>query len=108
MRLIANASLIQLKNLEEIQKIFLAHKKELKNKYRVKKLGIFGSFARGEQGKKSDVDVLVEFDGKPDIFLLIDLEDYLKNLIDIKVDMVRKGTIRKELRERIEKEAMYI
>ena len=97
-----------MKKLEEIQKIFLAHKKELKNKYKVKELGIFGSFARGEQRKRSDVDVLVEFDGKPDIFLLIDLEDYLKGLIDTKVDLVRKGTIRDELKDRIAKEVMYI
>jgi uncharacterized protein len=97
-----------MRNLKEIQKTILEHKKELKNKYRVKELGIFGSFARGEQGKKSDVDVLVEFNGRPDIFLLIDLEDYLKNLIGTKVDLVRKGSIREELKERIEKEVMYI
>jgi uncharacterized protein len=97
-----------MKQLEEIQKIFLAHKKVLKDKYKVKELGIFGSFARGEQRTKSDVDVLVEFNVKPDIFLLIDLEDYLKNLIGTKVDLVRKGTIRDELKNMIEKEAMYI
>lgn len=97
-----------MKKLEEIQKIFLEHKKDLKNRYKVKELGIFGSFARGEQRNKSDVDILVEFNVRPDIFLLIDLEDYLKNLIGIKVDLVRKSTIREELKERIEKEAMYI
>jgi len=97
-----------MKQLEEIQKIFLAHKKVLKDKYKVKELGISGSFARGEQRTKSDVDVLVEFNVKPDIFLLIDLEDYLKNLIGTKVDLVRKGTIRDELKNMIEKEAMYI
>ena len=50
-----------LKTLSEIKEILLRHKTELKEKFKIKSLGIFGSYARGEQQKNSDVDLLVEF-----------------------------------------------
>jgi predicted nucleotidyltransferase len=50
-----------MKTLEEIKKILKQHKRELKEKYGVKEIGIFGSYVRGEQKKKSDIDILVEF-----------------------------------------------
>jgi predicted nucleotidyltransferase len=80
----------------------------LKQKYNIKRLGVFGSFVRGENKKKSDIDILVEFNELPDIFLLIDLEDYLKRLLRRKVDLVRKEAIRPHLRDFILKETMYI
>lgn len=97
-----------MKTLEEIQQILFVHKDVLRKKYKVKNIGIFGSFARGEQREKSDIDVLVEFTELPDIFLLIDLEDYLKKLTKRKVDIVRKGAVREELKNIIAKEVMYI
>lgn len=92
---------------EDIIRILRENKSTL-SKYRVKQIGIFGSFAKGQEDKKSDVDVLVEFYGIPDIFLLIDLEDYLKKIIGKKVDLVRKQVIRDELKETIERETVYI
>ncbi|HNS31523.1 MAG TPA: nucleotidyltransferase family protein [bacterium] len=96
------------KTLEEMRKILLVHKDEIQNKYKVKEIGIFGSFARGEQRKTSDVDILVEFKKTPDVFHLIDLEDYLKGLMHTKVDLVRKSAIREELKDTVEKEVIYI
>jgi len=97
-----------MKTLEEIQQILFVNKGVLRKKYKVKNIGIFGSFARGEQKANSDIDVLVEFDGLPDIFLLIDLEDFLKKLTKRKVDVVRKNAVREELKDIIAKEVMYI
>ena len=51
-----------MKTLDEIKEVLQSHKDDLQVKYHVKKLSIFGSFARGEQGIESDVDILVEFD----------------------------------------------
>ena len=96
-----------MKTLEEIQQILFVNKGVLRKKYKVKNIGIFGSFARGEQKANSDIDVLVEFDGLPDIFLLIDLEDFLKKLTKRKVDVVRKNAVREELKDIIAKEVMY-
>jgi len=97
----------RMKTLEEIQQILFVNKGVLRKKYKVKNIGIFGSFARGEQKANSDIDVLVEFDGLPDIFLLIDLEDFLKKLTKRKVDVVRKNAVREELKDIIAKEVMY-
>jgi len=51
--------------LEEIQKILAKHKRELYEKYKIKEIGIFGSFARGEEKEGSDIDILVEFEEVP-------------------------------------------
>ena len=96
------------KSIEEIKEILKMHKSELKQKFAVKKIGIFGSYVRGEQRGRSDVDVLVEFNELPDVFLMIDLEDYIKNLLKTKVDLVRKNAIRPELKDIISAEVVYI
>ncbi|MGQ9569801.1 MAG: nucleotidyltransferase family protein [bacterium] len=97
-----------MKTLDEIKAILAKHKEELKVKYNIKEIGVFGSFVRGEENRKSDIDILVEFNEVPDIFLLIDLEDYLKKLLHKKVDLVRKSAIRPELKDAISEEAVYI
>ncbi|MEM5831390.1 MAG: nucleotidyltransferase domain-containing protein, partial [Candidatus Aenigmatarchaeota archaeon] len=51
-----------MKNLKEIKKIILNHLTELKEKFGIKEIGIFGSYARGEENKFSDIDILVEFE----------------------------------------------
>lgn len=97
-----------MKTLGEIKKILTKHKAEVQEKYGVKEIGIFGSFVRGEQKRQSDIDILVEYSELPDVFLLIDLEDYLRKILKKKVDLVRKGAIRPELKEIISKEVVYI
>ena len=96
------------KTLQVITEILKKHKKEICNKFKVKEIGVFGSFARGEQRKSSDVDILVEFEETPDVFQLIDLEDYLQELLKKKVDVVRKRAIRPELKDVILKEVVNI
>ena len=77
-------------------------------KYHLKEISIFGSYARGEQKKNSDLDILVEFNEAPDLFKFIHLERELKHLVGIKVDVVRKKALREELRAGILKEAAAI
>jgi hypothetical protein len=95
-------------DLDEIKSVLKDHKKEVCRRYRVRELGIFGSFVRGEQKKRSDIDILVSFSGLPDIFKYMELEDYLRKLLGKKVDLVRKEAIRPELRKRILREAVYV
>ncbi len=97
-----------MKTLNEIKKILKKHKAEVVRDYKVREIGIFGSVVRGEQKKRSDIDILVEFNKLPDVFLLIDLEDYLRKILRNKVDLVRKGAIRPELKKVITKEVVYI
>lgn len=98
------------KNIEEVKAILKEHKDEVVRKYRVREIGVFGSFVRGEQKKRSDIDILVEFDERniPGLLKLIEMEMYLEKLLRKKVDLVMKGGIRPELKKGILKEVVYI
>ena len=81
---------------------------EMKNKiipvlkeYRVIRAGIFGSYARGEQKKNSDVDILVKTGDEMGLLEFIGLKLMLQKAVKRKVDLVEYETIRKELRENI-------
>ena len=99
-----------MKTIDEIKEILEEHKEEVSQKYKVREIGIFGSFVRGEQKKRSDIDILVEFDQRniPGLLKFIEMERYLEKLLRKKVDLVRKGGIRPELRKIILKEVVYI
>lgn len=98
------------KSIEEVKNILKEHKEEVSRKYKVSEIGIFGSFVRGEQRERSDIDILVEFDQRniPGLLKFIEMERYLEKLLRKKVDLVRKGGIRPELRKIILKEVVYI
>ena len=94
--------------LEEIIEAIKKRKNVLKEKYNVKEIGIFGSYVRGEQTEKSDVDILVDFYELPDVFNLLKLERSLRGILKCKVDVIRKQAIRKEPRDQILSEAIRI
>ena len=83
-----------MKTLEEIEQILEAHKDYLAAEYGVVKIGVFGSYARGEQRQDSDVDILIELERPPRITLigLVELENYLSELLGIKVDVAIRKT----------------
>jgi len=83
-------------------------KGQLIRKYDLSEIGLFGSFVRGEQTKSSDLDVLVEFKKTPDFFKFLELEGYLEDYLNLKVDLVRKKAIRSELRNNILNEVIPI
>jgi predicted nucleotidyltransferase len=97
-----------MKTLEEVKKTLKKHKEEVIREYKVKEIGIFGSLVRGEQKKRSDIDILVEYSELPDLLKLIELERHLQRLLKKKVDLVEKNGIRPELKDRILKEVVYI
>ncbi|RLI99544.1 MAG: nucleotidyltransferase [Candidatus Aenigmatarchaeota archaeon] len=101
-----------MKTLEEIKKVLKEHKKELKEKYGVKRIGIFGSFARGEQNERSDVDVIVEFEnGKATLDNFMELTELLEKIFGRKVDLLTKEGVKsirlKDVRKNIEERAIY-
>lgn len=83
-----------MKNLEEIKKILEKHKSVMEKQFKVKEIGIFGSYVRGEQEDNSDIDILVEFYEPIGFFAFIDLEEYLAGLLGIKVDLVSKKALK--------------
>ena len=97
-----------MKKIEQIKKILTSQKDILKNKYNVKEIGIFGSYVNGNYNKESDVDILVEFSKPVGLIKFIKLEEYLKDLLGIKVDLVLRDGIKPALRSNILKQAVYV
>lgn len=81
---------------------------EIRRRFSVAKLSIFGSFARGEGTAQSDLDVLVAFDRKATFDLFMDLKFYLEELLGIKVDLVTDKALRPQVRRAIEGEIIDV
>jgi hypothetical protein len=98
-----------IKTIHEIEEILDSVKDLLKEKYTVKSLAIFGSFARGEQKEESDIDILVEFN-KPIGLAFIELGDFLSEVLGVKVDLVTAEMVRKNplLKENVERDLHYV
>jgi len=80
----------------------------LREKYHVKKIGIFGSFVRGEQKKGSDLDILVEFETPIGFFDFVRLENLLSRTLHKKVDLVSKRAVKPAIKKEIFKEVQYV
>ena len=83
-------------------------KAEIQSKYRVKEIGVFGSVVRGEQGRASDIDVLVDFQEGASLFDLVGLALFLEERLGRKVDVVSKSALREELREAVLREVQVV
>jgi predicted nucleotidyltransferase len=82
-------------------------KSELKVNYRVKKIGLFGSYVRNKQTATSDIDFLVEFENDADLFHFIGLSRYLEGIFNTKVDVISKPSLKEELKKNILEEVVY-
>ncbi len=81
----------------------------IRTQFGVTKIGIFGSFARGEQTPRSDVDVLVDFaQGYATLRNFVSLSDHLEELFRRKVDLLTVGGIDKYIRPHVEAEVIWI
>ena len=97
-----------MKTLSEVKEILKKHKKELKEKYKVKSIAIFGSYARGEQTGESDIDIMVEF-YEPIGLKIVDLKDYLESILNVKVDLITKNSIQNPyIKKSIEEDLIYV
>jgi len=96
------------KTAEEIRRILEVHKDELKQKYHVKGVGIFGSYLRGEQKETSDVDILIEFDRPIGLIEFVRLKNHLSDVLGLKVDLVMKKALKPRIGQRILSEVLYV
>jgi len=94
--------------LNEIVKILKPHKKDIFKNYDLKELGIFGSLVRGENNSVSDIDMIVEYNVIPDLLKYIELERYFEKILNSKVDLVIKNSIREELKESVLNNAVFL
>jgi uncharacterized protein len=99
-----------MKSLEEVKSQLEILKPTLKKKFQVETIGVFGSFCRGEQKKKSDIDLLVTFTEPNDIDLLdfIELKQFLNRKLKTKVDLVKKQALKPRIKNKILQETIYV
>lgn len=87
--------------------VLLSHQEQL-SKLGGRHLAIFGSTARNEATKTSDIDILVDFDTKKDLFGFIDLKFYLEDILSCNVDLVSKQALHPALKKGILSEAKKV
>jgi predicted nucleotidyltransferase len=99
-----------MKSLEEIKRKLEALNPILKRNFSVDAIEIFGSYVRGEQTEKSDIDILVTFSepNDVDLFKFIELRLFLKDELGIDVDLIEKDTLKPRLKTRILEEAIPV
>ena len=95
-----------MKTRREVERLLRKHKTFLRERFGVRRIGVFGSCARGSRRKKSDIDILVEFDA-PIGWEFIDLKEYLEEILGTKVDLVTTRALKPELRESILNEVVF-
>ena len=97
-----------MESVEEIVKKISKYKEFLRQKYGVKDIGIFGSYVRGEVKKGSDLDIIVEFERSLGLLKFINLENYLSDLLGVKVDLVMKSALKPRIGKHILREVVYL
>ena len=98
-----------MKTLEEIKTELETLKPTLKERFGVETIGVFGSYTRGEQTKKSDIDILVTFsqDAQIGFFKFLELEEFLTKKLGVKVDLVTKNALKPFIKDRVLRETVY-
>jgi predicted nucleotidyltransferase len=96
------------KKIDEIVKNLRENKPILEEKYRVKTLGVFGSYVRGEQKKGSDLDILVEFAKPVGLFEFMELEEFLEKKMGVKIDLVSRKALKPRIGKHILKEVINV
>jgi predicted nucleotidyltransferase len=81
---------------------------EIRQRFSVRRLSVFGSVARAGTGETRDVDILVEFEQKATFDLFMDLKFYLEELLGMSVDLVTDKALRPQIKQAIEKEIIHV
>lgn len=95
-------------NAEDTLQLLSKHLPGIRERFGVQSLSIFGSVARNEAGSESDLDVLVEFAGRPTFDNYMGLKLFLEELFGVSVDLAIPSDLRPALRPRIEREARRV
>ncbi len=90
---------------DDVLNLLREHKPVLADRFNVVSLALFGSFARDQATEKSDVDILVRFNGPATSKSYFGLQFYLEDLLSRPVDLVTDKGLRKEFRPYVEREA---
>ncbi|MFQ6076640.1 MAG: nucleotidyltransferase family protein [Candidatus Bathyarchaeia archaeon] len=97
-----------MKNIEEIKSKLEELKPLLKERFRINRIGIFGSYVRKEDEEGSDLDILVEFEEPISLLKFVELENYLSDALSIKVDLVMKDALKPRIGKHILEEVVNV
>lgn len=97
-----------MKTFQEIRSILSAHAAELRDRYGITNLAVFGSVVRGEAREESDVDILADVPENMSLLGIISVENHLSDLLGVKVDFIPRSDIRRELRDHILHESVAV
>ena len=98
----------KMKTLPEIERILRDQKPILREKFKVREIGIFGSVVRGEQKETSDLDLLVEFEEPIGLIKYVNLQNYLSDKVGWRVDLVMKSGLKPRISKHVLKEVIYV
>lgn len=96
-----------IKNKDQILNTLKRLKDNLNKRYRVKNIGLFGSYVNNKQKDTSDIDFLVEFEEDADLFHLVGISRYLEDIFNTRVDVISKPSLKEDLKQRILQEVVY-
>lgn len=96
------------RSLEDLKQQLQTLKPTLKKRFKVETIEIFGSYARGEQTEKSDLDILVTYSEMVDLLLISRLRRYLRRKLRLKVDVISKEFLNKYIKEEVLEEAVPV
>jgi len=96
------------KGLNAIIRTIKDLREQIRREYKAEIVGIFGSYARGEEKESSDVDILVKFLDRATLFDFVGLADFLEEKLHVKVDIVSERAVRPELKEQIFQEVIAV
>lgn len=97
-----------MKTLDDFKQVLRQSKPLLREQYQVTSLGIFGSYARGEQTAESDLDILIDYEQAPTLFQLVELRNYLSRQVGLKVDLVTKNGLKPRIQAKVLSEVVYV
>ena len=95
-------------DIKTIKKKLETHKDELASRFGIREIGVFGSYAKGKQKKRSDVDILVRYGKIPGFFDYIRAESYLSKLLGTKVDLVIDSDLNPIIARKISNEVVRV
>ncbi len=99
----------QIPELEKLRQQLRVLLPELRERFGIVSLALFGSYVRGQAGAESDLDVLIELDDRPfSLLQFVELEQWLSDRLGVRVDLVEKSALKEELKSFILREAVPI
>lgn len=93
-------------NKQYILSFLLEHKQLLHTKYKVVKIGLFGSYVKNQETEESDIDILVDMPSNFDLYY--DLKEFLESAFNKSIDLGLEKNIRSLIKEKIDKEIIYV